>query len=187
MGWQTGCMTSETSMPMPMVCGLCLRGLNRFNGQWVHLQVPDHLPQPVPQVEAMAKRYVCDFCSTPHVKWVFFSEEYRRDDRVVHERGEFGKPVPLTPKTSVREREVVSAENLHSSMGQRWAACDPCADLVDRREVGYLVRRVKKAEPRVQTSFLKRHFTDLFRQIRGKTAFYAPDAVEDAADDADPQ
>lgn len=166
-------MSSDTT---PMVCGICMRPLSRLNGVWTHLQEPNHVAQPIPRAEALEIDYRCDFCSSPDVKWVYFTEEYQRHDVSVQKRGEFGKPQPLTPKTSVRERKVVSKVDTYSSMGEKWASCDPCAKLVDRLEVGYLVRRVKQAEPRVSTAYLKRHFTDLFRLIKGKTEFAEPDA-----------
>ncbi len=113
-----------------VVCEICEVPLNRFLGpdgfEWVHSrawQTYDHDPIPK-SVERPAyhlrKDLLCDFCGLSTINnpviWSYTG------DRIVNTSG-----------------------NLDSDHGKSWAACQPCADIIDTGDVDRLIERVMSA------------------------------------------
>lgn len=105
-------------------CAVCRRPLNRLDigGQprWLHVGADTgaapHQPQPVPAEQIHDLAQACDFCSEPDPVWL-----YRSD--------------PITVLAVADDRA------LQINLGERWAACTGCAELIETRDAAGLLAR----------------------------------------------
>ncbi len=137
-------------------CRTCRRALNRYaapSGQVTYRHaaelrggVSDHPPDPVPLTELPDAVMECDFCSRPHPAWTYVcADQHTHVDRVtariVDARDYRDR------HRAARVRRTETAPGITQAWGQRWAACDGCAALIEHRDVYGLVSRVAEALP----------------------------------------
>lgn len=111
------------------------------------LQLADHEPDPVRLAELPDADIRCDFCSTPSPSW-----SYLCDNVSVRDREVVGRKVDLSEyrlrNRAARTREhVFSERSLTVHGGERWAACEPCAELIEARQIPALITRVLEVLP----------------------------------------
>lgn len=75
----------------------------------------DHEPDPVPNEEMLYTDSFCDFCSAPGPKWAYHF-----------------KANPVTKTES----------GPYHIWGENWAACEPCAEIIELRNANMLLNRV---------------------------------------------
>ncbi|MDG4790198.1 hypothetical protein O7626_30475 [Micromonospora sp. WMMD1102] len=140
-----------------LYCRRCRRGLSiRFNDLglivgYLHAaeqrgQRIDHRPEPAPITEIPDPIIECDFCSAPEAAWI-----YRSANQVTEARRITGQVVSVNDYRSrhhaARVLRTDTEHALTESWGERWSACQGCADLVEARDLYGLIRRVVDALP----------------------------------------
>jgi hypothetical protein len=106
----------------------------------------DHPADPVPVTEIAAPVLECDFCSGPDPVWAYLG-----DDQHTHAKQVTAKVVSAGDYRdrhhAARARRVETRHAFTSAWGQRWSACQPCAVLVEARDLYGLIGRVVDAMP----------------------------------------
>ena len=151
-------MTRPSSTPDPsMYCRTCTRALQvRRHGdagpvEYLHAadlrgDHTDHTPAPVPLAELPDAVQECDFDSATPAVFVYVCDEQvtahsRIAQRIV------GQDDYLRRGAAARSlREVTEHMQTHH-WGQRWAACEGCAALIEARDLLGLIRRVTDGLP----------------------------------------
>lgn len=156
----------------PLACAVCKTVLdwktNMATGEtWpVHsarilLAGEDHQPVPLPMSQVPGAVGRCDFCSEPPA-WV-----YRTEDQITNRplsekrwvsRGEARK---RGPAARVLRRETTRSDV--RAWDEMWSACQPCAELIEARNLPGLVSRGVDHLPRQATNSAKK-----YRERRGE-------------------
>jgi|GEM_PF-2065228 len=137
-------------------CRTCRRALNTHtapSGQVTYRHTvelrgaaSDHPADPAPVTELPDAVMQCDFCSQPHPAWTYVcADQHTHVDRVTARivdardyRNRHG---------AARVRRTETTPGITQAWGQRWAACEGCATLIDTRDVYGLISRVAEAMP----------------------------------------
>jgi hypothetical protein len=123
-------------------CRACRRALNIYtspSGQVTYRHsvqgrdLGDHPPEPVPLSEVPDAVMECDFCSRPHPAWAYVCEDQRNDSRVVTTRIVSARDYRDRHRAA-RTLRTETGPGLSHLWGERWAACDGCAALIERRD-----------------------------------------------------
>ncbi|WP_433530263.1 hypothetical protein ACQPYA_29495 [Micromonospora sp. CA-263727] len=142
---------------MPLHCRRCRRGLNiRFNDLGVFVgylhaaeqrgQRSDHQPEPVPVTEILDPIIECDFCSAPEAAWIYRCANRVTDaPRVTAQVFAVGDYQARHHAARVRRTETEHA--FSQAWGERWSACQGCADLIEASDLYGLIGRVADAMP----------------------------------------
>ena len=88
----------------------------------------------------------CDFCSDPNPAWVYECADQQTDTRIVTTRV-VGAVDYRNRHHAARSLSVQSQPGGVQMWGQRWAACDGCAALIEQRDVYALISRVTDSLP----------------------------------------
>ncbi|MEU0558461.1 hypothetical protein [Dactylosporangium sp. NPDC006015] len=136
-------------------CALCRRALNvRYAGgrlAYLHAEelrggTCEHPARPVPLADLPDAVLECDFCSRPEPMWA-----YRCADRYTETRTVTATVVDARDyrhrHRAARVRRTESTPGMTAAWGQRWAACEGCAELIERRDLYGLMARVTDAMP----------------------------------------
>lgn len=144
----------------PMYCRTCRRALARLTpsgGGPVsyrhHARLtsdpgePPHDPDPVPLSQLPDARMRCDFCSTDDPTWSYLAAE-----QITHNRRVVSHSVAISELrdkgwAARRQNVRTEATGSGSNLGQRWAACQGCAALIEAADVLGLVSRVVDSLP----------------------------------------
>ncbi|GAA4474556.1 hypothetical protein [Phytohabitans houttuyneae] len=106
----------------------------------------DHRALPVPVAEIDDPVFECDFCSAPDTRWV-----YRADDQLTHLRQVTTRVLDAGDYRdrhhAARARRTDTEPALTAAWGERWAACEPCAVLIEDRDLYGLIGRVVTGLP----------------------------------------
>jgi hypothetical protein len=140
-----------------MYCRTCRRALNRHTSTpgdvvtYRHAEelrsLPvDHRADPIPLAELPDALMKCDFCSQPHPSWVYLCADQRTETRIITART-VGVSDYRQRHGAARTLGVQTSPGLEQDWGQRWAACEGCARLIERRDTYGLVFRVVEAMP----------------------------------------
>jgi len=151
-------MTPTPHEPSPtevMYCRCCRRAVNTRTGAagviYLHAaevrgEPVNHRADPVPIADIDDPLIECDFCSAPKAVWVYRCADQRADlHRVTaqvldlrdyHHRHH-----------AARARRVETEYALTQAVGEQWATCAGCADLIEARDLYGLIRRVTEALP----------------------------------------
>ncbi|WP_328366626.1 hypothetical protein [Micromonospora zamorensis] len=149
--------TGMTPGQESMYCRRCRRGLNiRFNDLglivgYLHAaeqrgQQSDHRPEPAPITDIPDPIIECDFCSRPEAAWI-----YQCANQVTDARRITGQVVSVNDYRSrnhaARVRRTDTEHAITQAWGERWTACQGCADLIEARDMYGLILRVTDAMP----------------------------------------
>ncbi|GAB3160759.1 hypothetical protein GCM10027290_67170 [Micromonospora sonneratiae] len=149
--------TSVVPAQEPFYCRRCRRGLNiRYNDLglivgYLHAaeqrgQQSDHRPEPAPITEILDPIIECDFCSAPEATWI-----YQCANQVTDARRVTAQVVSVNDYQSqhhaARVRRTDTEYALTQVWGERWTACQGCADLIEARDLYGLIGRVADAMP----------------------------------------
>ncbi|WFE27636.1 hypothetical protein O7623_00025 [Solwaraspora sp. WMMD791] len=141
----------------PLYCRRCRRGVNvRFNPHGVIVEYlhaaeqrgerSDHKAEPVPVTEIPDPIIECDFCSAPDATWIYQCANQLTDVRRVT-----AQVVAVSDYRNrhhaARVRRTGTEHALTQAWGERWSACDGCADLIETRDIYGLIQRVTDAMP----------------------------------------
>jgi hypothetical protein len=139
-----------------LYCGTCRRALNvevspvgsvtLRHSEELRGETVDHPADPVPLTELDNPVMVCDFCSRPDPAWCYVTGDQTTESRVVTSRT-VGAGDYRRRHQAARTRTVTTAPGRTQQWGQRWSACESCAELVEARDVYGLVGRVADAMP----------------------------------------
>lgn len=167
-------------MTSPIVdpyCRACKTALATFtegatgNRTYLHeLQPPDgHEPDPVALAELPDALMRCDFCGATEVRWVYPTANVTRTPRVITSQT-VGASDYRDRHGAARVRSVQTAKGITSNLGSDWAACNPCADTIEARDLMGLMQRAVDGLPRKATNNPRR-----LAAIRGQMrAVYEP-------------
>ncbi|MGW5557082.1 hypothetical protein ACWER9_07655 [Micromonospora sp. NPDC003944] len=148
---------STAPVPESLYCRRCRRALNiRLNDlgvivEYLHAaeqrgQRSDHRPEPVPITEIPDPIIQCDFCSAPDAAWI-----YRCANQVTDARRVTAQIVAVGDYQSrhhaARVRRTDTEHAFTQAWGERWSACNGCADLIEARDLYGLIGRVADAMP----------------------------------------
>jgi hypothetical protein len=106
----------------------------------------DHPADPVPVTELADPLIECDFCSRPEAAFSYVCRDQVTESRVVTTRTVDARDYHRRHHAA-RTRSVTTAPAATQIWGQRWAACDGCAELIERRDLYGLVGRGADAMP----------------------------------------
>lgn len=170
-----------------MFCRTCRYALNALyspTGQFLrytHGHSKDHREthtiDPVPLAEFPDAIQKCDFCAQPPAVFIYLADDqFMTADRVVgtvrsaqdyHKRHNAARIQRLITNPD---------ESVISAFSERWSACEPCAALVDKRDINALVSRVTDHFPAKLTKPNKIAGTRarMFAQYTGLFATMAP-------------
>jgi len=139
-----------------LYCRTCRRALNvevspagtvsLRHSEQLRGETVDHPADPVPLTELDNPVMVCDFCSQPDPAWCYLTGDQTTESRVVTSRT-VGAGDYQRRHRAARTRTVTSAPGRTQQWGQRWSACQRCAELIEARDVYGLVGRVADAMP----------------------------------------
>lgn len=168
--------------PFPdQVCATCALPVVVFHPfdrphetSWRHTQPADHPAQPVPRDEAGQVKQICDFCSAADIAWV-----YQTATQLDHT---LAKPT-LTGRTEHRQfarhwqtqrrEQGTPIDQQRHVYSPGWTACQPCADLIELRDMQRLITRVRRQQPDTIGAKPRGRLRDLykpfFRSITGRT------------------
>ncbi len=144
------------SDPTPVFCATCRRALNVHASpagrvSYVHPVelrggTVDHPADPVPLTALPNPLMECDFCSRPDPVWTYVcADQHTHLDRVtarIVDARDF-----RDRHHAARVRRTETAPGITQAWGQRWAACDDCAALIEHRDLYGLISRVAQALP----------------------------------------
>jgi hypothetical protein len=143
--------SSETSY----YCRSCRRALNRLaTGEivrWAHAselrgERVDHPASPVRLTELADPLIECDFCSQGTPTTVFVCADRHTQVDLVTKRV-VGLSDYQRRHRAARTRRVETEPGITQAWGQRWSACDPCAALIEQRDLYGLINRVTDHVP----------------------------------------
>lgn len=115
-----------------------------------------HVPDPVPLEDFPQARFVCDICSSPDALWSYASVEMtatmqERGTQVVDPQHQHARMWGHQHRqASAREARRWGVRGDATSTGilsDGWAACEPCAALLDARDLLGLISRAVDAMP----------------------------------------
>jgi hypothetical protein len=106
----------------------------------------DHSADPVSLAELGSPAMQCDFCSRPDPAWCYLTGDQTTESRIVTSRT-VGTRDYQRRHDAARTRSVTTTPGLTQAWGQRWAACQDCANLIERRDLYGLISRVADAMP----------------------------------------
>lgn len=182
-----------------MVCLMCLRPVNRLTRKgvswWGHSPLgDDHEVVVAPRAEVVVVHNVCDFCCVPDepVVWAYYTHaemesilatptstdevERHRFSGNRFERGwenVTAKPGPAIHRTTNR-------------FAAGWTACEPCAKLIELRDVERLVTRARRFGPHPMASRPRTLFRDIWQPFFRDISHRLPmGSAEETADDVD--
>lgn len=169
-----------------MACRTCGLPLNsRTTGEsttveWRHPLhvISDHDPDPAPQNEAPRVQMVCDFCTgTP--TWLYHTRTELSDTKALptftgrEDRRRIGRDVER-----VRAEQGTPAELGRHVFSTGWAACIPCAELIELRDMERLITRLRRLHPdrfaRISRNVLRDLYRPLFASIYARTPITNP-------------
>lgn len=144
--------------PIAYYCRICRRALDVFRpnarglpDSYLHppkfgRPAPDHEPAPVPLTELADPILECDFCSADGTSWIYtFANFGSSGNEVIARR--YVQADYEKHHTAARIRSVVTAPAQARLLGIDWSACEPCAELIEARDILGLVRRVVDGLP----------------------------------------
>ncbi|TCB91643.1 hypothetical protein E0H26_25505 [Micromonospora zingiberis] len=149
--------TNTAPVPEPFYCRRCRRALNiRFNDlgiivEYLHAAEQrghrsDHRPEPTPVTEIPDPIIECDFCTAPDAAWI-----YRCANQVTDARRVTARVVAVGDYQSrhhaARVRRTDTEHAFTQAWGERWSACQGCADHIEARDLYGLIGRVADAMP----------------------------------------
>jgi hypothetical protein len=106
----------------------------------------DHPADPAPLTEIVDPIIECDFCSAPDAAWIYWCADQQTDTQIVTSR-----TVSLHDyqrrHLAARTRRVETSAGPSQMWGERWSACESCADLIETRDLMGLISRVTDAMP----------------------------------------
>ncbi len=146
--------TRAHSSPM-MFCRTCRRALNTLTGPagvtyrhtiGIHGEVGSHRPDPAPVAEIDDPIHLCDFCSAPCGVWVYECADQLTGGRAVTSRT-FSVTEYQRRHHAARTRRVETVDITPHVWGERWTACDGCAERIEARDLYGLISRVTDAMP----------------------------------------
>ncbi len=108
--------------------------------------VSDHAADPVPLTELNDPVMECDFCSRPDPAWTHVCADQHTEVRKVTARV-VGARDYRDRHGAARVLRTETEPGLTQAWGQRWAACEGCAALIEQRDLYGLVGRVADAMP----------------------------------------
>jgi hypothetical protein len=139
-----------------LYCRICRRALNvevspagsvtLRHSEELRGETVDHPADPVPVTELDNPVMVCDFCSRPDPAWCYETGDQTTESRVVISRT-VGVGDYRWRHGAARARNVTTAPGRTQQWGQRWSACESCAELIEARDVYGLVGWVVDAMP----------------------------------------
>ncbi len=148
--------TSEPTGEAWPYCRTCRRALNVATSpsgpvSYRHAEesrggTVDHPADPVPLTELADPVMECDFCSAPDPAWTYVCADQETETRVVTGRT-VGMGDYRHRHRAARTLNVETRPGITHTWGQRWATCEGCADLIERRDLYGLVGRVADAMP----------------------------------------
>ncbi|MBB2943249.1 hypothetical protein FB565_002962 [Actinoplanes lutulentus] len=152
----TPAWTAPTPDEVPFHCRTCRRALHRHqapSGAVTFLHPAEvrggeveHPARPAPVTEIPDPIIECDFCSGPNASWVYVCADQESDVRIVTRRtvnlGDYQRR-----HHAARTRAVETAPGPVQIWGERWSACDGCAELIENRDLYGLIARVTDAMP----------------------------------------
>jgi hypothetical protein len=139
-----------------LYCRTCRRALNvevspagsvsLRHSEELRGETVDHPADPVPLTALDNPLMVCDFCCRPDPAWCYETGDQTTESRVVTSRtvgvGDYRRR-----HGAARARNVTTGPGRTQQWGQRWSACQGCAELIEARDVYGLVGRVADAMP----------------------------------------
>jgi hypothetical protein len=139
-----------------MYCRACRRALNSRTSPsgrvtYVHAvelrgEACDHPADPAPLSEVADPVMECDFCSRPDPAWTYLCDDQQTHLRAVTARV-VGARDYRDRHGAARVLRTETEPGLTQAWGNRWAACDGCAPLIEQRDLYGLVGRVADAMP----------------------------------------
>lgn len=143
-----------TTLPPPHACAACRVPLHFLTldehrldlGEWIHdPRITDHAPQPVPREEVPDVRQICDFCATmDEPTWLYFTWDEIDTELIGLVPGE-ATETRITDEWMLKHFTREAAFALRSLSDAGWAACEQCAQVIDRGAFGRLVTHVKRS------------------------------------------
>lgn len=184
-----------------MVCVTCLRPANRLTlrgkSWWGHSPSgDDHEVVAVPRAEMTKVEYRCDFCCVPGVPvtWAYYTNAELRQIAAIQtktsevERRQFSGNRFTGGWENVKSKPGVAIEKRHDVLARGWTACDPCAELIELRDVNRLATRARRLGPPPMGQAPHSHYRKLwepfFRDISHRVRM-THSSAEEAADDVD--
>ncbi len=148
--------TSEPTGEAWPYCRTCRRALNVHTSpsgpvSYRHAEelrggTVDHPADPVPLTELADPLIECDFCSRPGAAFSYVCADQVTESRLVTTRTVDAHDYHHRHRAA-RTLSVTTAPGATQVWGQRWAACDGCAELIERRDLYGLVGRVADEMP----------------------------------------
>lgn len=138
-----------------LYCRRCRRAVNTRTGpggvRYLHAieargGTVDHGPDPVMVTEIADPLIECDFCCAPDAVWIYRCADQRTDVRKVTARVVDARDY-RERHHAARARRIETEHALTQAWGERWSACEPCAELIEARDLYGLIRRVVDAMP----------------------------------------
>jgi len=128
-----------------------------------------HDPDPATLAELPDALMRCDFCMSAGVRWLYQTADITRAPRIVTSET-VGAGDYRDRHHAARVRSVETQPGLTSHLGEVWAACDPCTNLIEADDLLGLMRRAIEALPPKATNTARK-----LRDLRGQMhAVYEP-------------
>ncbi|WP_143086463.1 hypothetical protein [Amycolatopsis saalfeldensis] len=175
-----------------MVCRTCYQPLNRFqfgnssgSFEWCHpldfSVEADHEPDPIPRADARHVVMVCDFCSGGGVRWSYptIGEITTTTALLTHTDEEYRRRISRHWQV-VSPKEGIAVDIATNRYSDRWAACDPCSDLIEARDLERLITRIRRLQQsrfgRVLSArnLLRAHLAEFWRLVRPREPIDQP-------------
>jgi hypothetical protein len=178
--------------PLPdRVCSTCALPLNVFRPldrphdvRWQHARPADHPPRPVPRDQVDEVTQICDFCSATDVAWVY--QTATELDHTLAQPTFTGRD---ERRQIARYWQIVRPEQGAPIDQQRhvyspgWTACEPCAELIELRDMQRLITRVRRLHPDTVGAQPRSRLRDLyqpfFHSITGRTSLAVDSGTAD--------
>ena len=138
-----------------MYCRRCRRAVNTRTWPggvtYVHAvevrgETVDHRPDPAPVTEITDPLIECDFCSEPDAAWIYRCADQHTDVRKVTARV-IDVADYRNRHHAARTRRTETEHAITQAWGERWSACQGCAELIEARNLYGLIGRVVDAMP----------------------------------------
>jgi len=176
-------MREETTM----VCRDCGLVLNRYSEpgrpdsvEWRHPwhRPADHAPDPVPLDEAVLVRPVCDFCGGDP-SWVYHTRSELIDTKATPTfTGRDDRRRISRHWERVQPEQGAPTEHSHHVYSTGWAACSPCAEMLELRDMERLITRLRRLRPdtfaAVSRNVLRDQYRPLFASISHREPIDTP-------------
>ena len=138
-----------------LYCRRCRRAVNTHTGTtgvtYLHAielrgHTVDHQAEPVPVTDINDPLIECDFCSAANAEWIYRCADQRTDLHTITKRV-VGARDYRDRHHAARTRRTETEHALTHAWGEQWAACPPCAELIEDRDLYGLIGRVVEALP----------------------------------------